>query len=619
MLLVACATAQGGEYRIDQDESGQHWIVDPEGNRFLSIGINAIDPQDHNPPPGSIYYDPIPNQFGGDAQAWVDSVCEILAEAGHNTIGAWSDPLMNGSGPHETIILYVAEWWDERCLFGLRSDFEDLVRSRMEEMLTEWPDQSRVMGFFLDNEMRWYGDSPWSEVPNHTMLEYALEQEEFPEIREAALTWLRDRYDTVQDFAEAWHVQADTWESVDAPLLRRGMTDAAHADRSAFIEHAAELWFERSTAVVREMAPGKLILGVRFAGHAPEEVIRACGRHCDVISFNDYRFGDSADPDPRRMAQMWVLGGRRPLMITEYSWRAAENQSGNPNTGGAGTVVQTQAERGRRNTVYLEQLFEYPFVVGAHWFDWADQSPQGRFDGENSNYGIVDIHHGRYEELIAAMADVNSRVEAIHAASTMEAPDSIPEPPAVVFEPGQRPERPPSIDLIAVPPAEEPAGWSAEEAGIGVVREGETLALYMNTGDGSWGCGVSLFGPQEWVVGEGPSTDLDGYSTIVLDAEVPDNMVFRVYLEEATVGPPGTIQESELGDDGESFTSELLFGSGTRETFRIPMAEMDHRGDWGNQSGDRRIDLGAMKGIALYFPNGQGEDVVRVHSLRLER
>jgi hypothetical protein len=63
-------------------------------------------------------------------------------------------------------------------------------------------------------------------------------------------------------------------------------------------------------------------------------------------------------------------------MVTEYSWRARENTSGNPNTGGAGAVVETQAQRAANYKSYVESMISYPMVIGVHWFEFADQSPE---------------------------------------------------------------------------------------------------------------------------------------------------------------------------------------------------------------------------------------------------
>jgi agarase len=50
-----------------------------------------------------------------------------------------------------------------------------------------------------------------------------------------------------------------------------------------------------------------------------------------------------------------------------------------------------------------------PFVVGAHWFKYADEPAEGRFDGENSNYGLVNIRDEPYTEFINVVRETNLR------------------------------------------------------------------------------------------------------------------------------------------------------------------------------------------------------------------
>ena len=58
---------------------------------------------------------------------------------------------------------------------------------------------------------------------------------------------------------------------------------------------------------------------------------------------------------------------------------------------------------------------EKPSVVGYHWFEHADQPAEGRFDGENSNFGTVTIEDDVYAELTETMTRVNAAAEQIHA------------------------------------------------------------------------------------------------------------------------------------------------------------------------------------------------------------
>jgi hypothetical protein len=48
-----------------------------------------------------------------------------------------------------------------------------------------------------------------------------------------------------------------------------------------------------------------------------------------------------------------------------------------------------------------------PEILGAHWFQWADHPKGGRGDGEDYNFGLVDIEDHPYESLIEGLARAN--------------------------------------------------------------------------------------------------------------------------------------------------------------------------------------------------------------------
>ena len=49
-----------------------------------------------------------------------------------------------------------------------------------------------------------------------------------------------------------------------------------------------------------------------------------------------------------------------------------------------------------------------------HWFEHADEPKEGRFDGENSKYGVVDIQDEPYKILTQAMTRLNAQAEKLH-------------------------------------------------------------------------------------------------------------------------------------------------------------------------------------------------------------
>ena len=166
-----------------------------------------------------------------------------------------------------------------------------------------------------------------------------------------------------------------------------------------------------TSEAIRRHDPNHLVLGCRFAGYAGDSAMRAVGRHFDVISYHAY----SANAPVERLEQVARLTGK-PVMITEFSFKAMD--SGLPNTKGAAKPVATQQDRGEGFARYVEALAALPFCVGFHWFEYRDEPMEGRFDGENSNYGLVKIDFTPWDVLTARMQEVNLGIERLHAKAT---------------------------------------------------------------------------------------------------------------------------------------------------------------------------------------------------------
>ncbi|WP_038944411.1 hypothetical protein [Bradyrhizobium japonicum] len=154
--------------------------------------------------------------------------------------------------------------------------------------------------------------------------------------------------------------------------------------------------------------PNHLVLGSRFGYQPLAGVIAAAGRHLDVISFNCYEF------DPGPVIDAYAATGK-PCLIAEFSFRG--DDASLPNTKGAGPRLATQLDRARAFEGYVAAALSKPNVVGYHWFEHADQPAQGRFDGEDSNFGTVTIDDRVYDELTKTMTRVNAAAERIHAAA----------------------------------------------------------------------------------------------------------------------------------------------------------------------------------------------------------
>ena len=101
-----------------------------------------------------------------------------------------------------------------------------------------------------------------------------------------------------------------------------------------------------------------------------------------------------------------------PLLISEWGYRAAG--AGLPNTMPPAMVTakdQTQRAAWTRN--YLACAIDTNYVIGTHWFQFADQPKEGRGgDGENNNWGVVNKDGKVYTKVTDELARVPARAYA---------------------------------------------------------------------------------------------------------------------------------------------------------------------------------------------------------------
>ena len=73
-------------------------------------------------------------------------------------------------------------------------------------------------------------------------------------------------------------------------------------------------------------------------------------------------------------------------------------------------TVATQEARAKGAAAATEALAREPNVVGLHWFQLYDHPKGGRADGEDYNFGLVDVRDRPYEKLVATLSRVNRLV-----------------------------------------------------------------------------------------------------------------------------------------------------------------------------------------------------------------
>jgi hypothetical protein len=401
-FATSAATAgSDGFFRV-AEEGGRYWLLDPDGRRFFSTGVNLFHSGDD-----PAIFDPTNPAYSALRQydsfdAWYAQASGRLSAWGFNTLGAWAadDVLARADRPY-TVTLHLGQhvgtpWVDvdtpeERATIGRLIELE--VRPRR--------DDRRLVGYFVDNELCWCEPA---------LLEYWARRPQSARIKRKLFDLLREQYRgdlrrLLLDFEIAprparFEALADELETFAVRPGRRPPVI------EKFVGILADDYYRVVAAAVREADPHHLLLGDRYAAFYSQPAARAAGRYMDVVSVNDSPLTTRGFVSPSFFETLHRLSGR-PVLVSEFYAAAMENQSGNRNQHGPYLVVDTQAQRARVVATMTEALARMPYVVGYHWFQWSDQPAGGRWDGEDFNMGLVDLRDGPYEALTAAFTQAN--------------------------------------------------------------------------------------------------------------------------------------------------------------------------------------------------------------------
>ena len=421
-----------GFFRVDE-RNGVFWLVDPDGGRFLSKGVNTVRyDQDHVGKTSRVPYADTCREKYGSQHIWRGAVANRLANWKFNTLGCWSDELVASAGSSLLASAPTAALGATFRLHRRDEIFPDVfdpaflahIRESAKDQCTKRRNEAGLLGTFIDNELYWSPD--WRGADE--LLTLFLNLPSHRPGRVAAIARLQEHYRDFSQFNAVWRSPARSWEElgtishVEAPFFRMppgGLNDALEAkanlanparaafsaDCDVFVTVVADQYFELSVSAIRATDPNHLVIGSRFGYQPQSSVIAAAGRYLDVISFNVYDF------DASPVIDAYAASGK-PCLISEFSFRG--DDSGLPNTRGAGPRVASQIERAQCFERYVTAALKKPAVVGYHWFEHADQPAEGRFNGENSNFGAVTIEDEVYTALTETMTSVNAAAEQIH-------------------------------------------------------------------------------------------------------------------------------------------------------------------------------------------------------------
>lgn len=409
------ALAPNAHWQI-ANQNNALWLMTPCGERFFSIGVNVLDPGY----PQRIFQGRLSyhwQTFYPDLGAWSQITRQRVLAWGFNTAGAWSahPSMLRLPIIPDLEIGRVARyhWFDP-----FRPDMEKELRAWAHRLVAPYKDNPYRIGYFSDNEVGWW---------HGALFNYYLNQPATNHTKQKLLWLLREHY------GDDWHLFARDFvpppgvASFDALLAKTGAKTRLRPGGQGmrvirqWVGIVAEHYYRLVRDALREADPDALFFGDRLQIYYDPAVIRAMASYIDVVATNY----DVDSPDGW-IARYYFDGLRqltanKPILISEWFFAAHENRTGNRNNGHLMTV-QTQAERAHGAMAAAQQLARDPEILGIHWFQYYDHPAGGRPDGEDYNFGLVDVNDRPYEALVEGFSRINPGLAALHPQPSFAAP-----------------------------------------------------------------------------------------------------------------------------------------------------------------------------------------------------
>ena len=351
--------------------AGRWWLVTPDGQPFYSTGIDHVSASpDVDRTTGVCPYCVTVAKDYPSIAAWDQATVTRLEGWGFNTLGPWSDTALDSKMPY-TVLLSMASGND-----WFAPSFVTNAQAVAASQVAPLADDPNLIGWYTDSELSWGPGLQGSQS-------------------------LLDQY-----------------LALPAGSPGRAVAETYVGNPSGFTYALATRYFSVTTAAIRAVDPHHLILGVKaIAQLIPPQVLEAARPYVDVFSVDDYAVLPvvtsyvtshwpgylPVEPD---LANIEAIVGK-PLIVAEYSFRAAD--SGVPNTWPPiYPTLATQGQRAARYAAFAQHLRAAPWMVGDDWFEYVDEPNGGRFDGENSNFGVVSVLDRPYAALVDRMTQADA-------------------------------------------------------------------------------------------------------------------------------------------------------------------------------------------------------------------
>jgi len=424
-----------GFFRTEHDGK-RWWLVTPEGNAFLSLGINHYHAnwwaQDYN-------RDHWIEEFGAEkvyddawVRGWYSRLARDLEYLGLNTIGIHTSPPLTG-GMVTDVAPYVARYapvdiphykddtGPENFPDVFSREFDAICDACARELARPRAHDPLVLGYAMtdcpiftdldaaERGMTVYG-SPRRELPTWPR----VLRNAGPDApgKQAYVAAMRAAYHgSIASFNGTYGTNFSSWDALLAAVNWRPRTDYGNAreirDNTTFLRECVDVYYRKAKEALRRYDPNHLFFGDKLNGNTDtiDAVLDVTSRHTDLVFYQFYgRYDEQA-----AMMDRWTDRVGIPFLNGDSTFSVPCDVMPSP----YGPHAKSQTERAAWLREFVESAFARPDFVGWHICGVLDTWKTMAGKDAKQHSGLMTATGEFYPEIAAALQDLSARLYCI--------------------------------------------------------------------------------------------------------------------------------------------------------------------------------------------------------------
>ncbi|MHC4740389.1 MAG: hypothetical protein ACYS8Z_00600 [Planctomycetota bacterium] len=424
-----------GFFRTEHDGK-RWWLVTPEGNAFISFGINHYHAgwwaQDYN----REYWVGV---FGAERPwdaAWKrgfrEAAISDMGRLGLNTLGIHTDAPMLTDPPGRAAFPYVRRYEpivlshyrkpDPKAYVDIfDSAFETQCDAAAQKMAARYANDPMLLGYCMadcpvltDGDARVLGGTTWPRQLRN-LGGGARGKQVYVET-------MRKRYADIDAFNKTYSSTFESWEGLLAAENWRAAAAPANkgeaADNQAFLLRCVDRYYAVAKRALRRVDANHLFLGDKINANSDtlESIVTVTSRYTDVVNVQFYARWERQKALLDKVAPKLQVA--QPFLNGDSTYSVPSEMLPNP----YGPHARDQAQRAEWVREFAENAIARPDFVGWHMCGIIDTLKTMPGKAQYQHMGLMTPKGKSYPEMEKVIQDISSRLYEIALAEQAERP-----------------------------------------------------------------------------------------------------------------------------------------------------------------------------------------------------